>query len=192
MGNRRMGAMRLRSLERRGVTGLDTSYQAGPAISDAVISHRVFADGVFKITEIVLDLGVTTADIVSSDDNDEAIGVTGAGGCQLMQWENDLHGQFLFSEVFVLEALTTITACSLASSPGAGFAVSENITNRADIHAGFATNALGSSTSHTGTAGLADGEYVYLTGDNNGGTTLNAGQLVIRLVGAATADISKD
>jgi hypothetical protein len=189
MGNRRIGARRLKSLERRGVTGLDTSYQAGPGISDAVVSHRLFNDGVFRITEIVVDLGYTGAAIVSSDGADEAFGVAASGGCQLMQWEDDHHGQFLFSEVYVLEAFTSVTACSLISGTDVE-AVSDAIAGAADIHAGFATNALGSATSHTGASLCADGEYVYLTGDNNTNTTMSAGIIVIRMVGAVATDIS--
>ena len=58
MGNRRLGAQRLDALLRRGVTGRDTLYQAGAGISDAIISHRMYNEGVFVITEIVLDLGI--------------------------------------------------------------------------------------------------------------------------------------
>ena len=47
MGNRRLGARRLDAALRRGVTGKDTSYQAGAGISDAVVSHRMYNEGVF-------------------------------------------------------------------------------------------------------------------------------------------------
>tara|TARA_R100000664_G_C2714577_1_gene110177 strand:+ start:64 stop:639 length:576 start_codon:yes stop_codon:yes gene_type:complete len=191
MGSRRLGARRLDALLRRGTTGRDTAYQAGPGITDAIVSHRMFNEGAFIVTEIVVDLGTTGANIVSSDGADEPFGVAASGGCQLMQWENDIHGQFLFSEVFVVEVFTTVTAASLISGTAVE-AVSDTIAGAADIQAGFATNALGSASAHGGSTALADGEYVYLTGDNNTGTTMNAGQVVIRLIGAKPTDISKD
>tara|TARA_A100001515_G_C4584444_1_gene214045 strand:- start:1742 stop:2317 length:576 start_codon:yes stop_codon:yes gene_type:complete len=191
MGNRRLGARRLDSLLRRGTTGKDTSYQAGPGISGAIVSHRMFNEGVFIVTEIVVDLGASGVNIVSSDGADEAFGVAASGGCQLMQWENDIHGQFLFSEAFVVETFTTVTAVSLSSGTAVN-AVSDTITGRADVQAGIATNALGSASAHGGSTALADGEYLYLTADNGTETTMNAGQIIIRLVGAKPTDISKD
>ena len=192
MGNRRLGARRLDSLLRRGTTGRDTSYQAGPGISGAVVSHRMFNEGVFIVTEIVLDLGVSSAAITTSNAVDEPFGVAASGGCQLLQWENDIHGQFLFSEVYILEVFTTVTAASLISGTAAE-PLSDTIAGAADVHAGFATNALGSSSAHGGSTALADGEYLYITADNNASTTaINAGQAVIRLVGAKPTDISKD
>ena len=48
----RLGARRLDAALRRGVTGKDTSYQAGAGISDAVVSHRMYNEGVFVITKL--------------------------------------------------------------------------------------------------------------------------------------------
>ena len=68
-------------------------------------------------------------------------------------------------------------------------AIDVALTNRADVNAGFATSAkrIGASVVNSATT---DGKYMYLTGDNNADTTLNAGQLVIRFIGILTSEIS--
>tara|TARA_Y100001973_G_C5202598_1_gene338974 strand:- start:3358 stop:3930 length:573 start_codon:yes stop_codon:yes gene_type:complete len=190
MGNRRMGAQRLNALLRRGSTGTDTSYQAGAGISGAVKSHRMIKDGVFVITEIVLDLGTSETDIRSSS-LDRPIGTHGSSAsAELMLWEDDIHGVLQSTETYVAEALTTVTACSLAVGTNQA-AIDVAITGRADINAGFATSAkrVGAAVVQ---ATSPDGKYVYITGDDNANTTLNAGQLVIRLIGMKSSDISVD
>jgi hypothetical protein len=89
-----------------------------------------------------------------------------------------------------MEALTTVTACSLAIGDSEA-AIDVALTNRADVNAGFATSAkrVGAGVVNSATT---DGKYIFITGDNNADTTLNAGQLVVRLVGMKTADISVD
>jgi len=189
MGNRRLGARRLDAALRRGVTGRDTSYQAGAGISDAIISHRMYNEGVFVITEIVLDLGTTAADIRSST-VDRPVGLQGStDSAHLMLWEDDVHGLLLNTETYVYEAATTVTAMSIAQGD-AEAAIDVALTNRADINAGFATSAkrIGAAVVNA-QAASPDGKYLFLTGDDNADTTLNAGQLVIRFVGLKSADI---
>lgn len=194
MGTRRLGARRLDALLRRGTTGRDTSYQAGASISPAVVSHRMYNEGVFVITEIVLDLGTSAADIRSGT-VDRPIGTNGStDGAQLMQWENDIHGKWISGEVFCAEALTTITAVSIARGTAIE-PINAVIAGRQDIVAGVACDAVGGNgaTVPGGMATpLADGNYVYLTNDDGATTTINAGQLVVRLVGVKAADVSAD
>jgi len=190
MGNRRMGAQRLNSLMRQGSTGTDTSYQAGAGISGAILAHRIIRDGVFVITEIVLDLGTTAADIRAGG-VDEPVGTQGStASAHLMLWEDDIHGVLQSTETFIAEALTTVTACSIAIGD-AEAAISEALTNRADVNAGFATNAkrVGAAAVNSATT---DGKYMFLTADNNADTTFNAGQLTIRFIGMKTSEISAD
>ena len=188
MGNRRLGAQRLDTLLRRGVQGRDTAYQAGASISPAIVSHRMYNEGAFIITEICLDLGVSTTDIRASDAADEPISTEGATtDAHLMLWENDIHGVPYFAETYIIEAATTVTAMSLRYGDVSA-ARDAALTNGADLLAGFACNAaaLGASALLTGTP---DGKYVHLTADNNADTTLNAGQMIIRLVGIKAGDV---
>ena len=187
---RRLGAQRLNALLRLGSTGTDTAYQAGAGISGAVKSHRIIKEGVFIITEIVLDLGTSETDIRSST-VDRPIGTFGStASAHLMLWEDDVHGVLQTTETYVMEALTTVTACSLAIGDNQA-AIDVALTNRVDVNAGFATSAkrVGAGLVNAATT---DGKYVFITGDNNADTTLNAGQLVIRLVGMKSSDISVD
>ena len=187
---RRLGAQRLNALLRLGSTGTDTAYQAGAGISGAVKSHRIIKEGVFIITEIVLDLGTSETDIRSST-VDRPIGThSSTASAHLMLWEDDVHGVLQSTETYVMEALTTVTACSLAIGDDEA-AIDVALTNRVDVNAGFATSAkrVGAGLVNAATT---DGKYVFSAGDNNADTTLNAGQLVIRLVGMKSSDISVD
>ncbi len=191
---RRLGARNLDRLLRRGTTGRDTSYQAGGSISPAVVSHRMYNEGVFVITEITLDLGTSTADIRSAT-VDRPIGThSSTDGAQLMQWENDIHGKWISAEVFCAEALNGITALTVAAGTALE-AIDDIIAGRQDIVAGVACNAVGANAaSAAGGMGtpLADTNYVYLTNDDGAGTTITAGQVIVRLIGVKAADVSKD
>ena len=190
MGNRRMGAQRLNALLKKGSTGTDSSYQAGAAATPMIASHNVRREGKLIITEIAIDLGGNGQTIACTANADRPIGVkSSTTPAQLMQWESDLHGTFLFAEAIVLETANGETAMSLASGD-ASEAVDEAINNRADVIAGLAVNALGITTSRdmdgvTAETGLiADGEYVYLTNDSSSAVDFTQGRIVIRLVGA--------
>tara|TARA_R110000851_G_scaffold274512_1_gene427103 strand:- start:205 stop:669 length:465 start_codon:yes stop_codon:yes gene_type:complete len=154
----------------------------------------MYNEGVFIITEIVLDLGTSAADIRSSA-VDKPIGThSSTDGAQLMQWENDIHGKWISGEVFCAEALTTVTAVSLAAGDAVE-PIGATISARQDIVAGVASNAVGGNgATAAGGMGtpLGDGHYVYLTPDDNGTNTYNAGQLVVRLMGVKAADVSTD
>ncbi len=107
-----------------------------------------------------------------------------------MQWENDVHGTFLFAEAVVLETANGETAMSLASGDAVE-PVDNAISNRADVIAALAVNALGITTTrdHDGAATaettlITDGEYVYLTNDSSSAVDFTQGRIVIRLVGA--------
>ena len=114
MGNRRMGAQRLAALMKRGAQGLDTSYQAGGGIKNAVVSHKIIKYGGVIETQILVDLqGSGSAQIWSGDAARDVIGEataedgTGAvADASLMTWENDKHGIIFESEVLVVEAPT--------------------------------------------------------------------------------------
>ena len=187
---RRLGAQRLNALLRLGSTGTDTTYQAGGGISGAVKSHRIIKEGVFIITEIVLDLGTTETDIRSAT-VDRPIGTHSSTlSAHLMLWEDDVHGVLQSTETYVMEALTTITAASIAIGD-AEAAIDVALTNRADVNAALATNAkrVGAGLVNSATT---DGKYMFLTNDDGAGTTINAGQLVIRFIGMKSTDISVD
>ena len=189
MGNRRLGAQRLDALLRRGVTGRDTLYQAGAGISDAIVSHRMYNEGVFVITEIVLDLGTTAADIRSGG-VDEPVGLHGSSAsAHLMLWEDDVHGLLLNTETYIYEVATTVTAMSLRQGDNAA-AISVALTNGADVNAGFAVNAKRIGAAVVGPATSPDGKYIFLTADNNADTAQNTGQMVVRFIGLKNADIN--
>jgi len=191
MGNRRLGAQRLNALLKKGSTGTDSSYQAGAAATPMIVSHNIRREGKLIVTEIAIDLGGSGDNQIACTANaDRPIGLkSSTTPAQLMQWEADLHGTFLFAEAIVLETATTETAMSLASGT-ASEAVDEAIAGRADVIAGLAVNALGITTSRdmdgvTAETGLvADGEYLYLTNDSSGAVDFTQGRIVIRLVGA--------
>ena len=190
MGNRRMGAQRLNALLEKGSIGTDTTYQAGPSATAMIASHNIRREGKLIVTEIAIDLGGNGETIACTANADRPIGVkSSTTGAQLMQWEADLHGTFLFAEAIVLETANGETAMSLASGDDS-VAVDTAITNRADVIAALAVNALGITTSRdmdgvTAETGLiADGEYVYLTNDSSSAVDFTQGRIVIRLVGA--------
>ncbi len=99
---RRLGARNIDRLLKRGVTGKDTSYQAGAGISPAIKSHKLMSEGAFTTTEIILDLGVSTTTIISADGNDKPFGTSGdtTSSVSLMTWEDEIHGQLVACEVF--------------------------------------------------------------------------------------------
>jgi len=190
MGNRRLGAQRLNALLKKGSVGTDSSYQAGPSATAMIASHNIRREGKLIITEIAIDLGGNGEQIACTANADRPIGVkSSTTGAQLMQWEADLHGTFLFAEAIVLETATTETAMSLASGTAVE-PVDNAIAGRADVIAGLAVNALGITTSRdmdgvTAETGLvADGEYLYLTNDSSGAVDFTQGRIIIRLVGA--------
>jgi len=188
MGSRRIGARRLDSLLRRGVTGKDTSYRAGSDWDDCLKSHRMYNEGIFVITEIAIDLGSSAATIKAPSGNDEPFGLDGGSEAYIMQWEDDIHGKFHLAELYVVEQLSTSNAISL-SSGDAVEAHDDSVSNRADIIAGVA-RTVGSATAH---GSLDDGEYVYITEDtHSSAAALTTGQVVVRLIGIKTADISVD
>ena len=190
MGNRRMGAQRLNALLKKGSTQTDSSYQAGAAATPMIASHNIRREGKLIVTEIAIDLGGNGQTIASGATQHEPIGLkSSTDGAQLMQWEADLHGTFLFAEAIVLETANGETAMSLASGTAVE-PVDNTIAGRADVIAALAVNALGITTSRdmdgvTAETGLiADGEYVYLTNDSSSAVDFTQGRIVIRLVGA--------
>lgn len=190
MGNRRMGAQRMNALLKRGSDDTDSLYQSGPSAKPMIASHRIRREGKLIITEIAIDLGGNGQTIACTANADRPVGVkSSTGNAQLMQWEADVHGTFLFAEVIVLETANTETAMSLASGDALE-AVDDAIANRGDVVAGFAVNALGITTSRdmdgvTAETGLvADAEYLYLTNDSSGAVDFTQGRMIVRLVGA--------
>ena len=185
---RRIGARNLDRLLRRGTTGRDTSFRAGSDWDSCLKSHRMYNEGIFIITEIALDLGATAVTIKAPSGDNEPFGLDGGSQAYIMQWEDSIHGKFHLAEVYVVEQLSTSNAFSL-SSGDAIEAHDDAVQNRADIVAGVA-RTVGSSSGH---GSLDDGEYVYITEDtHSSAAALTTGQLVIRLIGIKTADISAD
>ena len=112
MGNRRMGAQRLTALMKRGAQGLDTSYQAGAGIKNAVVSHRMFKQGGVIETQILVDLQGKSGIEIWSCTNDDYVGEATADGTNavadvsLLKWENDVHGVLFEAEILCLEVPT--------------------------------------------------------------------------------------
>ena len=200
MGNRRLGARRLDALLKRGVTGKDTSYTAGGGISPAIKSHRLLQEGAFTTTEIVLDLGVTTTNIISADGNNEPFGTSGdtTSELQLMTWEDDIHGQLVSAEIFTVEAVSmagTNTAAVSLKHATAGAVLNATLGGTpVDILAAAACNKIGANaaTAAAGYASMAaDGRGIYLTKDDGANSdAVNAGIFVIRLHGVLSSNAS--
>ena len=114
MGNRRLGAQRLQAMMKRGAAGIDSSYQAGPGIKNAVVSHKMYKFGGIIETQILVDLqGKAGISIFSATGDDtyigEATAADGTGaveGVQLLTYENNVHGDLYEYEVIVVEAPT--------------------------------------------------------------------------------------
>ena len=191
MGSRRIGAQRLNALLKRGSTETDSSYQAGAAATPMTVSHNIRREGKLIVTEIAIDLGGNGQTIACTANADRPIGVkSSTTGAQLMQWESDVHGTFLFAEAIVLETANGETAMSLASGTAVE-PVDNAIAGRGDVIAALAVNALGITTTrdHDGAATaetglIADGEYVYLTNDSSSAVDFTQGRIVIRLIGS--------
>ena len=209
MGNRRMGAQRLAALMKRGAAELDTSYQAGAGIANAVVSHKMFKYGGIIETQILVDLqGKAGHEIWSStSDNDyvgEATAADGTGAVadvSLVTWENDVHGDLYEYEVIVVE-LPTGGADDLELSFDTYDATHAQATNQAGTALVVVdqTNALVAGDRHvipdvdgvTDAAPLAaltdvDGKALYLsTGESGTAAKYTAGKLLIILRGYDT------
>lgn len=114
MGNRRLGAQRLTALMKKGSAGIDTAYQAGAGMKNAVVSHKMFKRGGIIETQILVDLqGKSGIEIFSGETDLDFVGEataedgTGAiAGCHLLKWENDVHGDFYEWDITVVELPT--------------------------------------------------------------------------------------
>tara|TARA_R100000458_G_C8215681_1_gene201715 strand:+ start:277 stop:882 length:606 start_codon:yes stop_codon:yes gene_type:complete len=199
MGNRRLGARRLDSLLKRGVTGKDTSYTAGAGISPAIKSHRLLQEGAFTTTEIVLDLGVSTTAIRSGDAHNQPFGTNGdtTSSVALMTWEDDIHGQLVAAEVFCIEPIamagTNTTAISIDIAT-AGAALDAGLASVTEVLGAVACNQIGANKA-TGAAGYAamaaDGKGVYLCKDDGANSNdVTAGIILIRLHGVLSDNSS--
>ena len=199
MGNRRIGARNLDRLLKRGVTGKDTSYLAGTGISPAIKSHRMFNEGAFTTTEIVLDLGVSTTTIRSGDANDQPFGTDGdtTSSVALMTWEDDIHGQLVACEVFCIEPVAmagTNTAAISIDIATAGAALDAALASVTEVLGAVAVNKIGANkaTAAAGYAAMAaDGKGVYLCKDDGANSNdVTAGIIMIRLHGVLSSDSS--
>ena len=209
MGNRRMGAQRLASLMKRGAIGLDSSYQAGSGIKNAVVSHKMFKFGGIIETQILVDLqGKGDKEIWSStSDNDYIGGATAADGTgavgdvALMTWENDTHGDLYEYEVIVVE-LPAGGITDIELSFDTRVAAHAQATNQANTQLVLVDqgNALVAGDRHvipdvdsvTSAVPLAaltdvDGDSLYLsTGDSGTAAKYTAGKILIILRGYDT------
>ena len=111
---KRMGAQRLTALLKRGAAGLDTIYQAGEGMKNAIVSHKMFKQGGIIETQILVDLQGKDGISIFSGETDldfigEATAEDGTGavaGCHLLKWENDVHGDFYEWDITVVELPT--------------------------------------------------------------------------------------
>jgi hypothetical protein len=112
MGNRRMGAQRLTALMKKGAGTIDSAYQAGGGIKNAIVSHRMLKFGGIIETQVLVDLQGKAGIEIWSKDDDEYIGEATADGTgtvadvALLQWENDVHGVLYEVEIICLEVPT--------------------------------------------------------------------------------------
>ena len=96
MGNRRLGeTFILCFVEEQQVETLP-SYQAGASISPAIVLIECIMKVYFVITEIVVDLGTTSADIRCSNGGTEHIGITGETTSCHLSWTDWL--EMIFTE----------------------------------------------------------------------------------------------
>ena len=100
MGSRRLGRKRLVSLSKAGEQVAST---AGDGIKDAIASYTVRREGLKVVTEIVVDLGTSKADIVTADTVDDIIGKNAAENAALCTIDSSIHGHITFVEMVCLE-----------------------------------------------------------------------------------------
>ena len=204
MGNRRMGAQRLASLMKRGAAGLDTSYQAGYGIKNAVVSHKMFKFGGIIETQILVDLqGKSGISIFSATGDDtyigEATAANGTGaveGAHLLKYENDVHGDLYEYEVIVVE-LSQGGADDLKLSFDTYVAAHKQATSQANVQLSLVdqTNAWQAGDRHIipdvdGTTAAnpisaltdVDGDGLYLsTGESGTAAAYTHGKILIIL-----------
>ena len=100
MGSRRLGRKRLVSLSKVGEQAPST---AGDGIKDAIASYTIRREGLKVLTEIVVDLGTSKADIVTADSVGDVIGKDAAENAALCTIDSSIHGHITFVEMVCLE-----------------------------------------------------------------------------------------
>ncbi len=100
MGSRRLGRKRMVSLSKLGEQVTST---AGDGIKDAIASYTIRREGLKVVTEIVVDLGTSKADILTADTANDIIGKGAAENAALCTIDNSVHGHITFVEMVCLE-----------------------------------------------------------------------------------------
>ena len=100
MGSRRLGRKRLVSLSK---VGEQVASTAGDGIKDAIASYTIRREGHKVVTEIVVDLGTSKADIVTADTLNDIIGKDAAENAALCTIDSSIHGHITYVEMVCLE-----------------------------------------------------------------------------------------
>jgi len=193
MGSRRVSRKRLFEVEKKGQA---IDLESGLGIKDAIASATQHRQGQEIITEIVVDLGTTAADIVGGG-SDKPVGVA-TQNAQITRLTKAKYGTITEVRVVCLE------------DGGADYDVvvgdeveptAATVNNRAELvtdignDLGEDSSALSSTIIAIDTNGMqtADNEwYLYVTNANGNSSTtsINSGKLIIYLHGfAAPADL---
>ena len=192
MGSRRLGRRRLFSLEKR---GQQNPNRPGPGIADAVVYSKVSRDGAQILTEIVVDLGTSKADIQSASNDTDVIGVNEGGAAHLGLLTVAANGIITDVEMICTEAPTTgeldidlvrlNNATKVFDDANAG-------TKLIDTGADWVKGLTKTGTVDDASAS-DDAQYLYLcvgTNSSPAAGTYASGKYVIRLIGyAVEADI---
>jgi len=206
MGNRRLGAQRLQAMMARGATGLDTSYQAGAGIKNAIVSHRMIKSGGIIETHILVDLQGNGKGAIWNGDSDrdvigEATANDGTGAvadASLLTWEVDVHGLFRSVTVQCLEVPTggaddiglAASSSTLASS-GASSVADDHANDLFNPDAALTVGTIGGIGGETTAAvnpdgdldvdaSVDDGDKIYLVnGESGTSAAYTAGKLLI-------------
>jgi len=191
MGNRRLGRKRLRSLEKRGTVLTKAQMGMGAGMSDTFVRANQYRDGVFRIVELVLDLGTADAVIASHAAND-VIGVNAASGT-IFTWDESIHGYLVDLEMLILETPTTgdddLHIYAHSSAVNANAAGNGNTDTTVDI----TTSVKGNSHSATlNGATFATAKQFYIVSDGSTAGTYDAGKILIRTIGFAIDDAAAD
>ena len=196
MGNRRFSRKRLFEVEKRGQT---VDIESGAGIKDAIGPTTQHRQGNELITEIVVDLGSTRADIVGGGAQDRPVGVASLKAA-ITRLTLEKYGRIVEIRIVCLEDagqdfdlvvgdLNANTAANLASggtrtelAAGIGNDVGEDLTN-IGVQAITGIDSNGMQTS-------GNEWYLYLTNanGNSSGASIDLGKFLIYIHGFVAPD----
>lgn len=189
MGNRRIGRKRLYGVEKQGQS-IDLS--AGAGISGAIARATQHRQGQELITEILIDLGTSAADILDGSAAKGVMGVASASDSSITRLTVAKFGVITEIRVVCLEAYSTGISIGLDDA-----ALGTDATDISTTEAGLRdleTVGTDASKAYDDTASTAN-KYLYLCqGDSSGGvnsaTALSQGKFAIYIHGfAVPADL---